>query len=147
MRFLWKPSHALCDNQLFSYFISHYWCGEAEFQHILDDSVSLFFSSSANPWAAPGRRWRTTWGTRDIRWSDSFPTLFIFLLFERSTLMAWVTPAPSQSRSGRRVSDEKVTKSLSKIILMAIMTIFLGYLRLHLYFLSIVVQTSVVAAL
>lgn len=102
----------MCDNQLSSRTVG---VVKLNFYHILDDSVSLFFPSSVNQWAAPGRRWRTMWGTRDIRWSDSSPTLFIFLLSEPSTLMAWATPARSQSRSGRRVSDMRVIKMPFKI--------------------------------
>lgn len=111
------------------------------FYRILDDSVSLFFPSSANRWAAPGRRWRTTWGTRDIRWSDSSPTPFIFLLSERSTLMAWATPARYLSRSGRRVSDMRVIKMPFRIHISG------NYDHIFRVFpaASLVVHTSVVA--
>lgn len=46
----------MCDNQLSSYFLSRYWCGEAKFHHIVDDSLSLFFPSLSQ---SVGSTWQT----------------------------------------------------------------------------------------
>lgn len=100
--------------QRHSYFFSHNRCADASFVIFSETHFGIYYffppPPSANQWAALGKRWRTTWGTRGTRSSDSSPTLSISLLSERSTLTAWVTPAPSPSPSGRRVSDAKTSR-------------------------------------
>jgi len=70
-----------------------------------DELFNLAMKSifSANLRVARGRRLQIWWNWRSTRLLDCLRTLFTYSLCGRSTLMAWVTPAPSQSPYAHKV--------------------------------------------